>query len=74
MIKDNTVHILKQQQHTTTCAWLQASAAMEIAPALFWDFKQRRVENCWRRFGITYWSHIQMLFRNIGTKLPFWAA
>ena len=52
--------------------------------ALVWDITQRIGEISYRRFGTTYWSHIQdsriqslntddgtaRLFRNVGEKLP----
>jgi hypothetical protein len=38
---------------------LQASAAMQMRSALFWDITQRRVVILYRRFGTTYRSHFQ---------------
>jgi hypothetical protein len=37
----------------------QASAAMFIRSALFWDIARRRVVSVYRRFGATYRSHLQ---------------
>jgi hypothetical protein len=37
----------------------QASAAVQIGPALFWYFTQRRMIVCYRRFGTTYQSHLK---------------
>jgi hypothetical protein len=31
----------------------------EMGSALFWDFTQRRMVVSYRRFGTTYWSHLQ---------------
>jgi len=43
----------------------QASAAVQIVPALFWYFTQRRMIVCYRRFGTTYQSHLK------GSGSPF---
>ena len=40
-------------------AWFQASPAMSIRSALFWDFMQHRMVILYRRFGTTYRSHLQ---------------
>jgi len=37
----------------------QASAAVQIRPAVFWDFMQHRIALCYRRFGTTYWPCLQ---------------
>ena len=50
--------------------------------ALFWDFTQRRMVVCCRRFGTTYQSHLQgtledgtdRFSRNVGNKVLFYAA
>jgi hypothetical protein len=41
------------------CPWFQAPAAMLTGSVLFWDITQHRVVFLYRRFGTTYWSHIQ---------------
>jgi hypothetical protein len=51
-----------------TYAWFQASAAMLMRSALFWNITQRRVVILYRRFGT------DRLSRNIGTELPLFAA
>jgi hypothetical protein len=35
-----------------------ASAAMLMRSAFFWDITQRRMVILYRRFGTTYWSHL----------------
>jgi hypothetical protein len=40
-------------------AWFQASAAKYMKTALFWVITQRVVVISYRRFGTTYWSHLQ---------------
>jgi hypothetical protein len=44
---------------TITDPWFQASAAMLMRSALFWDITQRRVVIPYRRLGTTYRSHLQ---------------
>jgi hypothetical protein len=39
--------------------WFQASAAMLMRSALFWDITRRRVVIVHRRFGTTHESHLQ---------------
>ena len=46
--------------------WFQASAAMLLRSALFWDITQRRVIILYRRFGTTYRSHLK------GSRSPKW--
>jgi hypothetical protein len=38
--------------------WFQASAAILMRSALFWDIRQCRVVTVYRRFGTTYRSHL----------------
>jgi hypothetical protein len=37
----------------TLTPWCQASASMQMRSVLFWDFTQRKVVFCYRRFGST---------------------
>ena len=37
-------------------SWFQASAAVYMSSSLFWEFTQRRLVVCYRRFGTTYRS------------------
>ena len=37
----------------------QVSGAVQMRPALFWYFTQRRMVVCYRRFGTAYQSHLQ---------------
>jgi hypothetical protein len=67
--------------------WFQASASKQMRSELFWDFRQRRMVIPYRRFGTTYQTRIQaflgvltledgtdILSRNVGKKLPLYAA
>jgi hypothetical protein len=64
--------------------WFQASAAMLMRSALFWDITRRSVVIVCRRFGTTYRSHLlglltrengtDTLSRNVGKQLSHYAA
>jgi hypothetical protein len=67
--------------------WLQASAAMQMRSARFWDITQSWMVVVYRRFGTIYLSYLQRsrrflalengtdtLSRNVGTQLPLSAA
>jgi len=54
-----------------------------LRSALFCDFTQPGWAVCYRRFGTTYWAHLQgpvledgidRLYRKVGNKLPVQAA
>jgi hypothetical protein len=63
-------------------ARFQASAAMEMRSAVFWDITQNTMVIPYRRFWTSYRYYIQgtledgtdRLSRNVGKELPLYAA
>ena len=47
----------KRRSHLHSSGSLRSR--MYLGSALFWDFMQRRLVISYRRFGTTYWSHLQ---------------
>ena len=52
--------------NSTPCSWFQDSTAKEKRTALIWPITQRVVVIPYRRFGTTYWFHVQ------GSRINSW--
>jgi hypothetical protein len=57
ILKEPCSSVIFSQQNSH--AWFQASAAMQMRSALFWDITQRWVVVVYWRFGTTCRSHLQ---------------